>query len=68
MIFYDILIFKLKEENKIDESFYEKLKPFSSQPPRLNGLAKSHKPNTHLRPVLSMPGSAYYRTAKQVSD
>ena len=59
---------KLKSENKIKESLYEKLKPIGSQPPRLYGLAKVHKTTTPLRPVLSMPGSAYYRIAKQVAD
>ena len=55
---------EVKGRNKIDESLYEKLKPVGSQPPWLYGLAKVRKPNTPLRPVLSMPGS----TAKQVSD
>ena len=39
-----------------------------SKPPRLYGLAKVHKENTPLRPVLSMPGSSYYKTGKQVVD
>ena len=43
------------------------MKPVGSQPPRLYGLAKVHKTDTPVRPVLSMPGSAYYGIAKQVA-
>ena len=31
------------------------------------GLAKVHKTGTPLRPVLSMPGSAYFNVARQVA-
>ena len=34
------------------------------QPARLFGLAKVHKVNTPLRPVLSSPGSSYYNLNK----
>ena len=34
------------------------------QPARLYGLAKVHKENTSLRPVLSLPGSSYYNLNK----
>ena len=59
---------KLRDEDKIQEELCDKLKPCGSQPPRLYGLAKVHKANTPLRPVLSMPGSAYYGIAKQVAE
>ena len=59
---------QLKDQNKITDSLFDKLKPTGSQPPRLYGLAKVHKTNVPLRPVLSMPGSAYYRIAKRVAD
>ena len=49
---------ELKNSEEIDESLYEKLKPIGSQPARLYGLAKVHKRNVPVRPVLSMPGSA----------
>ena len=49
----------LLEEEKISEKLYEELVPRGSQPARLYGLAKVHKKNTPVRPVLSMPGSAY---------
>jgi len=59
---------KMREEERIDEALYEKIKPMGSQPPRLYGLAKVHKSNIPVRPVLSMPGSAYHRIAIQVAD
>ena len=44
------------------------MKPIGSQPPRLYGLVKIHKPTVPVRPVLSMPGSAYHKIALQVAD
>ena len=58
----------LLKENKIKEKFFDDIKPTGSQPPRLYGLAKIHKQSVPLRPVLSMPGSAYYKIGKQVAD
>ena len=58
----------LNKEGKINHTLYEKLKPRGSQPARLYGLAKIHKPNTPVRPVLSMPGSAYHKIAVQVAE
>ena len=59
---------KLKKEGKIDEEMYKSLKPVGSQAPRLYGLAKVHKEDVPLRPIVSMPGSPYHRIAKQVAD
>lgn len=39
-----------------------------SQPPRLYGLAKVHKADIPVRPVLSMPGSSYHKIGKQVAE
>ena len=36
-------------------------------PARLYGLAKVHKVNTPLRPVLSLPGSSYYNLNKALA-
>ena len=58
----------LKRDGKITTQLYDQLKPRGSQAPRLYGLAKVHKDNTPLRPIVSMPGSAYHRVAKQVAD
>ena len=38
------------------------------QLPRLYGLAKVHKKNIPLRPVLSMPGSPYHKITQKVTD
>ena len=57
----------LKKNGHISEKLYNKLKPTGSQPPRLYGLAKVHKEGTPLRPIVSMPGSAYQQVAKQVA-
>ena len=59
---------KLRDEGRIDENLYRKLKPRGSQPARLYGLAKVHKTVIPLRPVLSMPGSCYFKTAEQVAE
>lgn len=58
----------MRTNNKLSESLFNKLKPIGSQPPRLYGLAKIHKPNIPVRPVLSMPGSAYYKIAHQIAE
>ena len=56
----------LIEEEKISEELYEELVPRGSQPARLYGLAKVHKKNIPVRPVLSMPGSAYHNVAEML--
>ena len=53
----------LKSNGDISEELYYKIKPRGSQPARLYGLAKVHKADTSLRPVLSMPGPAYHKIA-----
>ena len=57
----------MKDDKRISDTLYEKLRPVGSQPARLYGLAKVHKDNTPMRPVLSMPGSAYAKIGKQVA-
>ena len=58
----------LKNAGKISEKLFSDLKPIGSQPPRLYGLAKVHKTDTPLRPIVSMPGSPYQRVAKKVAE
>ena len=58
----------LHQDNKIDDNLLEKLRPRGSQPARLYGLAKVHKADTPMRPVLSMPGSAYHKVAEYVAE
>ena len=55
-------------EGKLDGDLCRKLTPIGSQPPRLYGLAKVHKSGTPVRPVLSMPGSAYHNVANQIAE
>ena len=57
---------KLLRDDKISESFFEQVKSTGGQPPCLYGLAKVHKTSVPVRPVLSMPGSPYYKLATQV--
>ena len=59
---------QLRNENKISEQLFNKLKPVGSQPPRLYGLAKVHKTDCPLRPVVAMPGSPYDNISKQIAD
>ena len=59
---------ELKDENKINDSTYNRLHPTGSQPARLYGTAKVQKDAVPLRPVLSMPGSVYHAIGNQVSE
>ena len=58
----------MRDSNRISDKLYEKLNPVGSQPARLYGLAKIHKNAVPLRPVLSMPGSAYHKIATHVAE
>ena len=59
---------KMKQDGRIDEELFQKLKPVGSQPARLYGLGKVHKKDVPVRPVLSMPGSPYHQVAEQVAE
>ena len=48
----------------MDEDLYQRLRCSGTLPAILYGLAKVHKGNNPLRPVLSLPGSAYERPNK----
>ena len=63
-----VILDKMLADNKINDNIYEKLKPHGSQPARLYGTAKVHKDTLPMRPVLSMPGSAYYAIGVQVAE
>ena len=58
---------RLVDNGEIEENLYKKLKCTGSQPARLYGLAKVHKKDIPLRPVLSLPGSAYDKLNKWLS-
>ena len=55
---------ELLNEEQISQKAFDMLKPVGSKPPRLYGLAKVHKKDIPVRPVLSMPGSAYHKIGK----
>ena len=57
----------LRRNNEISEDFYQSVKATGSQPARLYGLAKVHKNQTPLRPVLSLPGSCYANLDKRLA-
>ena len=59
---------ELNERGKIDEKFLKSIKSVGEQLPKLSGLAKVHKENIPVRPVLSIPGSPYYKLAEKITD
>lgn len=46
---------------------FQAVKPIGSQPARFYGLAKVHKKDIPLRPIVSMPRSAYHPLIKQLA-
>ena len=54
----------MRKKGKIPVKVYEALRSTGAQPARLYGLAKVHKKETPLRPVLSIPGSCYHKLNK----
>ena len=59
---------ELNERGKIDKQLLNSIKSVGGQLPRLYGLAKVHKQNIPVRPVLSMPGSPYYKVAEKITE
>ena len=57
-------LLKLMKAGKISEDFYQKARSVGGQPARLYGLAKVHKKDVPLRPIVSMPGSTYDNLGK----
>ena len=54
----------MRKKDEISENLYPRMRSTGGQTPRLYGVAKVHKGNTPLRPVLSLPGSSYYNLKK----
>ena len=48
----------------VDEKTYRRILPNGSQPGKMYGMAKNHKPNCPLRPVLSAVNTPSYHLAK----
>ena len=66
----DRIVGKLKDMEKkgqITERLYKDLKPIGSKSAKIYGLAKVHKPEVPLRPVVAIPGTAYDKIGKFVS-
>ena len=47
---------------------YDRIRPTSSQRPRMYGVPKTHKDDTAVRPILSMVGSSQPELAKWLAD
>ena len=54
----------IRKKWKIPDKVNEALRSTGAQPTRLYGLAKVHKTETRLRPVLSIPESCYHKLNK----
>ena len=54
----------LEKCGEISSKLCQKLRPADSQPPRIYGLPKIHKPAVPLRPILSCIGSPSYELSK----
>ena len=57
----------MKKEGAISQTFFDKVRPSGSQPARLYGFPKIHKPNHPLRPICSSIGSYNYRLASALA-
>ena len=49
---------KLCQEGRFDDDLRKKLKSTGAKPARIYGLAKVHKEDVPLRPIVSMPATA----------
>ena len=57
----------MNKRDEISDQLYSKMRSTGGQPARLYGLAKVHKDETPLRPVLSLPGSSYENLNKMLA-
>ena len=58
----------LKDEQKLDDKTYHKIRPSDATTARFYGLPKIHKPNTPLRPIVSLPRSPTYELSKHLAS
>ena len=58
----------LEKNGEIRNALYNKLRPTGSQPPRIYGLPKIHKPDIPLRPFVSCIGSPTYQLSKHITS
>ena len=57
----------MNKRDEISDQLYSKMRSTGGQPAGLYGLAKVHKDETPLRPVLSPPGSSYENLNKMLA-
>ena len=60
-------LLNLMKRGELSEELYKELHHTGSTVPRLYGLAKNHKKNVPLRPVLSTVKSMYHKLAKKLT-
>ena len=58
----------LEKNGEITSALYNRLTPTGSQPPRIYGLPKIHKPDVPLRPIVSCIGSPTYQLSKHITS
>ena len=58
----------LERSGDIPTRLYHELRPSGSQPPRIYGLPKVHKPEVPLRPIASCIGSPSYCLSKFITS
>ena len=58
----------LEKSGDIPTRLYHELRPSGSQPPRIYGLPKGHKPEVLLRPIVSCIGSPSYRLSRFITS
>ena len=58
----------LEKNGEIRNALYNTLRPTGSQPPRIYGLPKIHKPDIPLRPIVLCIGSPTYQLSKHITS
>ena len=58
----------INKVSQYTERIYNKLRPTGSQPPRIYGFPKIHKPDVPLRPIVACIASPSYQLSKYISD
>ena len=62
------LLKSLEKSKELPSKLYNKLRPSGTQPPRIYGLPKIHKPLVPLRPIVSCINSPSYALSQYVSS
>ena len=58
---------RVKNQTGLDSNTYKSMCPTGCVPPKFYGLPKIHKPDTPLRPIVSICGSVTYGVAKELA-